>query len=85
MTTNKNAIMQCGCSAQSTIDDEWICSIHDTAQGAVRMEPQPDLSERVASCKDCGKVTRSAPTLAFFRYRKGQACDDYYCGCWGWD
>jgi hypothetical protein len=45
----------------------------------------PNLSNRKATCGDCGKVVDSSLGLVFFEHRPKRETDTYYCGCCGWD
>ncbi len=46
---------------------------------------EPDLAGRTALCIYCGQQAQSGVGLPFFEYMPGEECDQYYCGCRGWD
>lgn len=81
-------LMKCGHTSNSKIlvgelalDYCIICECQEEA------DPNTiaDLNSRVAKCSDCGATTPSRLSLAFFRYQPDKRCDQYYCGCRGWD
>lgn len=65
-----------------------ICDCFDVA-------PDAPLEGRFAVCSyrtmrnsqphPLDKIVPSSQSLAFFRSRPDEECDEYYCGCWGWD
>ena len=48
-------------------------------------ENQPSLEGRIAKCSYCKNERPSSYLLPFFKYRPDKDCDEYYCGCFGWD
>ena len=82
-----NTMMKCGCAAQGhRINKDGskteCCLVHECYEPV----PAPDLTGRIASCS-YGRHADipSRMDLAFFQYRPGEATDEYYCGCFGWD
>lgn len=74
--------MKCGCSGSATISVGFTevpcCLIHGCSD---KMDPQPDLDGRVATCSICAKFKKSSADLPFFRYRSDQVFDQFYCFC----
>jgi len=59
--------LKCGCTASAVRppDNTPSCPIHDCTEQVER----PDLTDRVATCSNCGKMALSAFGLPFFEYR----------------
>ena len=45
----------------------------------------PILDGRFAKCSYCGKMEKSALSLAFFKLSINNGMDEFYCGCRGWE
>ena len=89
-----NKLMECGHTANATFRPHGgaeqpccaICiGITKGAEEVVPKEKQPDLTNRIAKCVYCRKVTSSELSLPFFEYKPARPLDWYYCGCRGWD
>lgn len=89
-------IMKCGCAASGSHNGKPVCVCHVglTPDAEEPMDPQPDLSGRMARCKYFGTFTgkstchgekTSSELLPFFRYTPDKPHDEYYCGCFGWE
>mgnify|MGYP001624990801 CR=1 len=86
----KRYLMDCGHVAQGTTKDgKPICVICAPYAGVKVVEEldteNAGLDGRKARCPYCGRITDSKWTLPFFEYRPDKECDEYYCGCGGWD
>lgn len=88
----KPLIMACGCIEKGTSTWQGVTvrsSVCSHAGHATPMDPQPDLTGRVAVCGGHkggpGKEKPSSFALAFFKYQPDKPTDEFYCGCWGWD
>lgn len=79
--------MACGCAASGTLKRGCqpalvACGLHGCTEVA---EQAPDLAGRKARCTYGGNEVPSSTSLAFFKHRPDRECDEYYCGCFGWD
>lgn len=82
-----NPVMACG-HAANAIDQDGApaCAIcWGRKPGADQVIDTPELAGRRAKCMYCANTADSTPALAFFGWRRGEAQDEYYCGCQGWD
>ena len=83
-----NVMMGCGHSSSAESDGKPICAIcfglDPGAEVVMSKEMTPDLTGRLARCPSCEKIVDSSLELAFFRYRKSDKYDGFYCGCRGW-
>ena len=59
--------LTCGCTANavSGLDGHPTCVIHQCSEIVQR----PDLTDRVATCSDCGSMVLSSFNLPFFKYQ----------------
>ncbi len=79
----KRCLMKCGHIANGTTMDGKpycvICNCYDVSN------EKPNLENRKAKCKMCGKEVESDYSLPFFESKPDKDYDSYYCGCGGWD
>jgi len=79
--------MKCGCASNAKYEDKDgsykpSCAVHFCRE----ITTSPNLNGRYATCTygHHAKVPSSLE-LAFFQHKSDKECDDYYCGCFGWD
>ena len=94
-------LMKCGHSANATNSEgKPVCAICAgiTPNAEIISDEVVDLTGRRAKCTYFGRTFKhkgrtvtchgqadSRIDLAFFEHKPKQECDEFYCGCWGWD
>lgn len=86
-------LMECGHVANAfDADGKPICIIcYGTRDGYDKVVNEIDcnndyvLKGRHARCLYCNRTVDSSWKLPFFEYFPNKICDEYYCGCGGWD
>lgn len=77
-------ILKCGCRITTkTSDEKPYCLIHDCDETITIDENI--LVKRQAKCAWCGRKVESNTKLPFFKHKPESDCDEYYCGCGGWN
>ena len=82
--------MKCGHVANAKIDGKPCCAIcYGIKDGATEIDTllidESIHKGREAKCPYCKTIVNSSYKLPFFKYKKDEQYDEYYCGCYGFD